>query len=170
MLHLWWKAPLSRIYQGNNWLKHLIIGPIIIGSTWGIGSWLGINIGHNVGNSVPYKWFITLKQFGALERGQYVIFQQRVDGNWGLLVKQIIGMPGDQIIVKPEGYWVGATYVGTAKKFSRRGKPLLWVAPKIIPDHQYFVAGSNPDSFDSRYEEIGLIKKERILSRAFPLW
>lgn len=170
MLPNWWSKQLLIISQNKLLKKHLIIAPIIMTIAWSIGTYLGINIGHNLSDSVPYKWFIMTKRFGALKQGQYVVFQQQIDGKFGLLVKKIVGMPGDPILVKPDGIWVGETYVGITKKFSRRGKPLLWVAPRVIPHNQYFVSGTSVDSFDSRYQEIGLIKKEYIISRAFPLW
>ena len=170
MLRHMWSKRLLIIYNQSNLVKHLIVAPILVISTWSLGRSLGLNIGSNVYGSVPYKWFITLKRIGNLKYGQYVIFQQAVNGIQGLLVKKIIGIPGDQIIIDQDDCWVGDKYVGKAKKFSKEGRELYPMQIQVIPQKQYFVAGTSPDSFDSRYKEIGLIEESRILFRAFPLW
>lgn len=170
MLHLCWNKRLLKICRRNNLVKHLIVAPILIISTWGCGTFLGLNIGHNVYDSVPYKWFVTVKRFGKLESGQYVVFQQLVNGKRALLVKEIVGVAGGKVVVNQDGCWVGEKYVGVVKNFSKNGKPLQSIKSGIIPEHYYFVAGESIDSFDSRYAEFGLVEESRILSRAFPLW
>lgn len=170
MLHLTWHKQLLTIYRRNNLVKHLVAAPILIVSTWSCCTFLGLNIGHNLYDSVPYKWFVTSKRFGKLQRGQYVVFQQIIDGKRALLVKKIIGVPGCKVVVDQNEFWVGDQYVGVAKKISKLGKPLQAAKSGVIPEHYYFVAGTSPDSFDSRYAEFGLVEEKRVVSRAFPVW
>ena len=59
--------------------------------------------------------------------------------------------------------------VGRAKTHALDGRPLEAIAPGVIPDGHYFLYADHPDSHDSRYAEIGLVPRARILGRAVAL-
>jgi signal peptidase I len=46
------------------------------------------------------------------------------------------------------------------------GKPLTPLLATSVPEGYVFVAGDNPNSFDSRYEEFGLVPREKIWGKA----
>jgi signal peptidase I len=46
------------------------------------------------------------------------------------------------------------------------GKPLTPLLAISVPEDYVFVAGDNPNSFDSRYEEFGLVPREKIWGKA----
>ena len=56
--------------------------------------------------------------------------------------------------------------VGRAKTHALDGRPLAAVSPAIIPPGHYYLHGDHVDSHDSRYAEIGLVPRARILGRA----
>ena len=56
--------------------------------------------------------------------------------------------------------------VGRAKTHALDGRPLAAVAPGVIPPGHYYLFADHADSHDSRYAEIGLVPRERILGRA----
>ena len=64
---------------------------------------------------------------------------------------------------------VNGAPVGVAKTHSRDGRPLAPIAPGTIPPGHFFLFADHPDSHDSRYAEIGLVPRARILGRAKPL-
>ena len=62
--------------------------------------------------------------------------------------------------------WLDGEPVGRAKTHALDGRPLAAIAPRIIPPGQFYLHGDHVDSHDSRYAEIGLVPRERILGRA----
>lgn len=60
--------------------------------------------------------------------------------------------------------------IGKCKERDTKGNKLTCIKPQIIPKDHYFVFGDTEDSFDSRYEEFGLIKEQDILYNAYPLF
>ena len=85
-------------------------------------------------------------------------------------LKTILGMPGMQVSVEPDGtVKVDGKTVGKAKTHGLDGRALKPAKPATIPPGHYYVHADHVDSHDSRYEEIGLVPRERILGRAFPL-
>lgn len=55
-------------------------------------------------------------------------------------------------------------------KTTREGNPLTPISIQIVPESYVFVAGDNPHSFDSRYEEFGLVPYEKIWGKAIWVW
>ena len=85
-------------------------------------------------------------------------------------LKTIMGIPGMHVSVDSGGIvTVGNTIAGEAKAYALDGRPLKPTEPTIIPTGHYYVHADHVDSHDSRYAEIGLVPRERILGRAFPL-
>lgn len=75
------------------------------------------------------------------------------------IVKRIIGIPNDKIVVK-DGY----IYINK-KKYNDLyiNDPGLLINEVILGKEEYFLLGDNIDnSIDSRFSEIGIIKKEEI--------
>ncbi len=52
------------------------------------------------------------------------------------------------------------------KNKSRNNQALSAIDKKIIGEHQYFAYAPHKDSFDSRYNEIGLIDEKNIVGTA----
>ena len=85
-------------------------------------------------------------------------------------LKTILGIPGMYVSVDSDGIvTVGDSVAGKAKTNALDGRPLEPAEPTIIPPGHYYVHADHVDSHDSRYAEIGLVPRERILGRAFPL-
>jgi conjugal transfer pilin signal peptidase TrbI len=82
-------------------------------------------------------------------------------------IKVVAGVPGD--VVKRDDdrtFLVDDQYIGVAKVKAKSGETLEAAAPGVIQEGEYFLATSNPDSFDSRYAVNGNIKKMYIIGRA----
>ena len=75
------------------------------------------------------------------------------------IVKRIIGIPNDKIVVK-DGY----IYINEIKYNNLYiNDPGILINEVILGKDEYFVLGDNIDnSIDSRFSEIGIIKKEEI--------
>ena len=82
-------------------------------------------------------------------------------------LKTVSGVPGMAVAVREDGtVWLDGAPVGRAKTHALDGRPLAAITPGIIPPGQFYLHGDHVDSHDSRYAEIGLVLRERILGRA----
>ncbi len=85
-------------------------------------------------------------------------------------LKTVRGLPGMVVTVgEDRTVFLDGVAVGRAKSHALDGRPLAAIAPGIIPPGRYFLHADHPDSHDSRYAEIGLVPRERILGRAVAL-
>ena len=85
-------------------------------------------------------------------------------------LKTVRGVPGMSIAVAEDGtVRLDGVAVGRAKTHALDGRPLAAIALGIIPPGRYFLHADHPDSHDSRYAEIGLVPRARILGRAVAL-
>jgi len=104
---------------------------------------------------------------GNPERGHVIVFQSPMnDGE--LLVKRVIGVPGDLVDAR-----LGRVRVGEhtlPEPYVLRQAATGAIDQQIIPSNSYYVLGDNRDeSLDSR--SWGVVPRERIVGRArFVLW
>ena len=85
-------------------------------------------------------------------------------------LKTVRGMPGMRIDVDADGTVVlDGVRLGLAKTHALDGQPLAAVAPGTIPEGHFYLHADHVDSHDSRYAEVGLVPRARILGRAIAL-
>ena len=85
-------------------------------------------------------------------------------------LKTVRGVPGMRIAIGNDGtVSLDGVPVGRAKTHARDLRPLAAIAPGIIPPDHYYLHADHADSHDSRYAEIGLVPRHRILGRAVAL-
>ncbi|MCY4028079.1 MAG: S26 family signal peptidase [Acidobacteria bacterium] len=107
----------------------------------------------------------------ALRIGDRVLFEPPAAlGSPVPYLKTVRGLPGMTVAVAEDGtVFLDGVAVGRAKTHALDGRPLATVAPGVIPPGRYFLHADHPDSHDSRYAEIGLVRRARILGRAMAL-
>ena len=85
-------------------------------------------------------------------------------------LKTVRGVPGMTVEVDPDGtVRLDGEPVGRAKGHALDGRPLAAIAPVVIPSGHYYLFADHADSHDSRYAEVGLVPRERILGRAIAM-
>lgn len=85
------------------------------------------------------------------------------------VVKKIVGFPGDLLTVRGEDFFVNGRYVGTAERSDSNGNAVTHVKFwGSIPPERYFVMGTMPHSYDSRYW--GFLEERWIIGSVFPLF
>ncbi|MYH35375.1 MAG: hypothetical protein F4027_02615 [Rhodospirillaceae bacterium] len=106
-----------------------------------------------------------------LKIGDRVLFEPPASvGSPVPYLKTVRGLPGMRIeIGQDRTVFLDDVAVGRAKTHALDGRPLEAIAPGIIPPGRYFLHADHPDSHDSRYAEIGLVPRARILGRAVAL-
>ncbi len=119
-------------------------------------------------DSLPEHYFVQLTKMTP-KKGDLTI----VYNGWykGRIIKKIIGEAGDQITSDVHGnVWINDLKVGRAHQrteftnqasntdSNQRGLTLTTIKSQVIPEGRVFLYAPHPKSFDSRYEEVGLVK------------
>ncbi len=136
-----WLATVSRVH---------------VNASWSDGAW----------------GYAAVPLFGAApEVGDRVLFEPpEVAGSPVPYLKTVRGTPGMAVAVDADRtVRVDGVATGRAKSHALDGRPLEAIASGIIPAGHYYLHGDHIDSHDSRYGEIGLVPRERILGRAIAL-
>lgn len=131
----------------------------------------------NLTPSLPYRMAVLQHGAHTLQRGDFIVFsfageaQQRYPGLRGQPFFKIVrGVPGDAVTVAGRHVAINGENVGVAKTQAYDHRPLTPITPTIIPPGHYYVQGTNPDSFDSRYQDSGLIRAEQVIGIVVPLF
>lgn len=112
-------------------------------------------------------------RFGDLKRGDVVVFQSPVEKDKDF-IKRVIGVSGDEIMVKEGDVYVNGEKIDQSNFLSGDVKTypgafLQEGQPVTVPDQHYFVMGDNRgNSSDSR--EWGFVKKEEIVGQTFVIY
>lgn len=121
--------------------------------------------------SLTYKAFICFKGLKP-QRGDFVSIQNHPTTYFEGVhyTKRLMGIPGDRIQIKINQLYVEDTLIGSLQEATQEGKSLHPNKAIVIPQGYVFVSADHPRSFDSRYEEFGLVKKENIKGPCFGLF
>ena len=85
-------------------------------------------------------------------------------------LKTVRGVPGMAVTVEADGrVRLDGDRVGRVKTHALDGRPLDPIAAGIIPPGHFYLHADHVDSHDSRYAEIGLVPRARILGRAIAM-
>lgn len=90
------------------------------------------------------------------------------------LIKEVKWLPGDAVsyFEKLDHTYVllNDVIIGEVHPYDRKGKPLHRGFEGVIPDEHYFVYTPHPKSFDSRYDELGLVHERDVIGKAHVLF
>lgn len=84
-------------------------------------------------------------------------------------VKIVAGVAGDVVSRVDSTFHVNGEPVCDAKSTSREGHPLAPGPVGIIPPDSYFIFTPHRDSYDSRYQDIGWVGRDRVIGVARPI-
>ncbi len=85
-------------------------------------------------------------------------------------LKTVRGVPGMRVSVETDRtVFLNDQPIARAKAHALDGRPLEAVAPGVIPPGHFYLHADHVDSHDSRYAEIGLVPRDRILGRAIAM-
>lgn len=110
---------------------------------------------------------IILKLHGRLQRGDLVVVKNPWDPD-ELLVKRVVGLPGDALSVERGRLFVGGLEQG--EPYLPPGTPLEGLAsPTVVPGGTVFLLGDNrPASVDSR--RFGAVPDHLVVGRVVSAW
>jgi len=177
----------------KQWVKGFCTFLVVFGVIWQASHY--VTLVYSRTNSLPYSLFLNLKQ-AKPERGQYTCFECPWYG--GRVIKKIVGMGGDILFYDDKGdLWIETASrnesfqvgtlrdaspridhystrvdflrIGKHKERSKDGRLLTPIKAGVIPQGKVFVVGDHERSFDSRYEELGLIPEKVLQGRLLAL-
>ncbi len=146
---------------------------IIIGASYALLAY-NFTIGLNTTTSLPYHLVLIKKHTTPTTHDQLFAFKTPDSARYyhgKTMLKLVGGLPGDEIKIKEVSkqsiLYVNQTVIGVIKERTLRGDS---IAPTnqigIIPKGKIFAYTPHKDSYDSRYQEIGLIDAGSILGVA----
>lgn len=84
-------------------------------------------------------------------------------------VKIVRGIGGDAVSIEGTQIAINGETLGPIKALTGANTNVTAIEAGPVPSDAYFVWSADPDSFDSRYKEIGYVPEARIIGRARPL-
>lgn len=124
---------------------------------------------------LPWQAFLVDRWRNPPRRLRFVAFRARglapliADGT--VLVKQLIGMPGDRMRVRGGRFRINDVDYGRLDPtiLARLGAHSGDDGPeRVLADGEYALLGTHPAAFDSRY--YGAVTAAQVLGEATPLW
>ena len=126
---------------------------------------LGIRL--NQTSSLPYKLFLSLP-LCTPKKFDYISLHHPSTPN--LLVKQIVGIPGERIIHQHKHIFVNNHDCGEVLSITPSGAYLSPIEAEEIPEGYLFVYAPHPESFDSRYQQFGLVRTTQLQEMLWPIY
>jgi conjugal transfer pilin signal peptidase TrbI len=126
----------------------------------------GIKI--NRSESLPFTVFFSSKGCSEVQRDSYVFFQH--PDMTKPLAKKVAGVAGDSIVLSLGHVLINGKSYGEVLSHSKSGTKLTPISKGVIPEGFVFMSSFHPDSFDSRYQEFGLISVDAVKGELWPLF
>ncbi len=149
-----------------NQLIKLIIGLIFgVWFIWALTK--NIAIIYSPTDSLGNHYFLHLKQIKPKLNDYTLVYS-----TWykGLVIKKIVGVSQDRIWYNQQGVLlINNHIIGKPKPIATDGRILHPIKPQIIPRETVFLKGYHIDSFDSRYQEFGLVSVDCLEGLVIPL-
>lgn len=131
------------------------------------------NLVINYTHSLPQTLFLVDVGDKELHLGSYVAFRAynlpNISNNHRIL-KIVKGIEGDRITVKNNYVWINDSKIARINYQEAYWGTISPIKNMVIPKNCYFMYGIANTSFDSRYKEFGLVCKDLIIGKAYPLF
>ena len=155
--------------QTARFLRWMFAGLFFIVAIWALSFFF--IIGFNMTGSLPGYAYLVIK-YHQPAKNELVAFRPPPNDFYrhGWFIKYVKGVPGDVVRWDGRRFAINGQTLGSAKLRSENGIALDRGAEGHIPQNNYFVWSEHVDSFDSRYGQIDLVSRDRIIGRAYRLF
>ncbi len=130
-----------------------------------------VKFSWNRTKSLEGSFFITFPLLRA-DVGDYALIEGHKTSYFPgkTFIKILKGKEGDIIEDKEDRIFIRGEYIGFTLSETIDGMSLHKIKERIVPQGYVFVAGTNPRSFDSRYEEFGLVPESKIMGKTLKVF
>jgi len=126
-----------------------------------------LHLVKNHTDSMPERYFLQILKAAPQKGDITMVYSPWYQGN---LIKRIIGVAGDKVHIDSHGnVYVNQQLVGKPQTHAGDGRGLNPIKATIIPKGFVFLYAPHPKSFDSRYQEVGLVPVNQLRSRLIPI-
>ena len=102
------------------------------------------------------------------DRGDVVVFLPNGSQNSHLYVKRVIGLPGETVQIREGSVYIDGMLLEESELFDKIIDPGIAQNEILLGNDEYFVLGDNRNSSeDSRSGNIGAVKKDNIIGKAW---
>jgi len=118
-------------------------------------------------DSLKQSYFVQLPNIKPRKGDLTVVYNGFYKGK---IIKRIIGVAGDQISTDGHGnIFINQQKIGRTHEHTnmQSGLTLTTIKPQIIPEGRVFLHSPHPRSFDSRYQEVGLVPVSDLEGKVF---
>lgn len=107
-------------------------------------------------------------RFREPKRYEIIAFPYRYEQDT-YYVKRIIGLPGEKVRIDAQGtIFINEEALDENYGIEPLSQPGYASSPRILGEDEYFVLGDNRnDSIDSRSAEVGMVRRQEIIGKAF---
>ena len=158
-------SPFIFLFSFKNWLIAVACFAMTLQAFYTLVD--NVHVVINRTDSLPIKTFVHLRH-QVPHKGDYTLVSSPWYGD--RLIKKVIAEAGEKVYYDRNGtLYVGSQEVGKVKNLSKTGRSLTPLKEQVIPEGHVFLYAPHQDSFDSRYEELGLVHKNALQGRAVPV-
>lgn len=101
-------------------------------------------------------------------RGDVVVFLPNGNQNSHLYVKRVVGLPGETLQIREGNVYIDGVLLEESELFDKMTDPGIAQNEILLGSDEYFMLGDNRNSSeDSRSGNIGAVKKDNILGKAW---
>lgn len=123
---------------------------------------------HTVG-CLPWVFYFADRKVDTVNRNDIVLFDSKGAGplfaDGSRLAKLAVGVPGDHVVSAGDKIYINGQYWGSMKLGRQKfGKPAgFWDRDVVLKSDEYFMLGTEPRSFDSRFW--GVVKRDQVRAK-----
>lgn len=118
-------------------------------------------------NNYLFVYKMAYKLGGEPQKGDVVVFKSNLetkDGSKKLLIKRVIGVPGDTVDIKEGDVYLNGRR--DTQAYTKDGTTVGQVDKLKVPKGKLFCMGDNRSvSIDSRYEQVGLVDEKEVVGK-----
>lgn len=102
------------------------------------------------------------------KRGDVVVFLPNGNQNSHFYVKRVVGLPGETVQIRDGSVYIDGVLLAEEDRFDKIADPGIAQNELLLASDEFFVLGDNRNSSeDSRSGNIGAVKKDTIIGKAW---